>query len=312
MMTEEIQAANRRRPLNQPDATLEPAAGYLDDSAELPQALAALHGACVLDLARIVADPNQPRKHFDQEELESLARSIQADGVLQPIRVRWDADRDRYVILMGERRFRAAELAGLTRIPAILHDGPLTEADRRRLALVENLHRAALNPIEQARAFQDLLDLDRCSSSRLARELHVAVSTVTRAVSLLKLPIDIQEAVAGGKVPAAVAWEVARLGTEEEQRALVQRYFTEGLTSATVAAAVRGNEGKPGKGKDGKDKDVKILALLHEGRDVKITIEGLTKPTLIRQAELIAVVLKKLTDDGRGKKTSSAKLADAA
>src|SRR5690606_8312907 len=149
-------------------------------------------------------EPNraQPRKRFDEDRLRELATSIEAQGIIQPSVVTPLPDRGpdqpRYQILAGERRWRAARLAGLQQGPAIIRDTP--EAERLELALVENLQRADLDAIEEARAYEALIDLHGYTHADLAARVGKDRTTVTNALRLLKLPGKVQELLIEGQL----------------------------------------------------------------------------------------------------------------
>ena len=126
----------------------------------------------MIPVAKIDRDPDQPRQEFDEEELDRLAESLRIRGQLQPIRVRWDEGRGVYVVLAGERRWRAARMAGLDKLACVIHEGVLTDEEKLAMQLVENALRADLKPVEQARAYRRLMDaqglLDPGSGRRAA------------------------------------------------------------------------------------------------------------------------------------------------
>ena len=137
---------------------------------------------------KVGANPHQPRKSFDQETLKELSRSIQKDGLLQPVVVR--KKDDAYELIMGERRLMAARLAGLATIPAIVK--AVEEADSLRLALVENLQRENLNPIDIARAYKSLIETFGLSQEEMAAMIGKSRSAVANTIRLLALPDRIQ------------------------------------------------------------------------------------------------------------------------
>jgi len=237
--------------------------------------------ACRISLDRIIADPNQPRKTFPQDELEQLAHSLRTKGQLQPIRVRWDEKLDRYVILMGERRLRAGKLAGLKQLDCVIHEEELSETEIAELALIENCIRQDLNPIEQAIAFQGLMSKRSISSRQLAQELRMNASTVLRCVSLLKLPESIQQEIIGGRIPPGVAREIVKLEDEESQQEMARQYLAGELTTASAAAAVSRKKGKEkAKGPTTKKEVVvgpgrKVLFTSRKRETVPEIIEGL-------------------------------------
>jgi ParB family transcriptional regulator, chromosome partitioning protein len=190
-------------------------------------------------LDRIVPDPDQPREEFDSESLDRLAESLKTRGQLQPIRVRWDEARDRYTIVCGERRWRAAERAGLPSISCVIVDGPLSTSDLLAIQLVENALREDLKPIEQARAFRQLMDANDWSTRQLARELSLAQPQVVRTLALLNLPDTIQSKVEQGTLAPATAYEISKLDDLDTQNALADRVVAERLTRQEAVEAVR-------------------------------------------------------------------------
>ena len=173
-----------------------------DDAGYRPQAVGTshMHGALVIELGRVVPDPDQPRKTFDDEDLDNLAESLKDEGQLEPVRVRYDAAADRYVIIAGERRYRAAHRAGLPTLHAIVEDRELTADRLTVLQLIENTLRVDLAPLEAAAAYKALQGVWGCSQAELAKRLHISTAAVSRALSLLDLPAESQQAIATGKI----------------------------------------------------------------------------------------------------------------
>lgn len=167
--------------------------------------------AMKITLDRIDADPNQPRREFDQEELEQLAASIRQLGVLVPVIVRYDAGRDRYVVVDGERRLRAARLAGAPSIPCLVNDDALTPDRIMQLQVVANALRADLSPLEAARAYQALQASWACTRKELASQLNMSESKLSRIMAILDLPQDQQKAIASGNVAPTAAVQRARV-----------------------------------------------------------------------------------------------------
>jgi ParB family chromosome partitioning protein len=188
---------------------------------------------------RIVPDPDQPREEFDAEGLDRLAESLKTRGQLQPIRVRWDETRDRYTIVCGERRWRAAERAGLPSLSCVIVEGPLSTSDLLAIQVVENALREDLKPIEQARAFRQLMDANDWSTRQLARELSLAQPQVVRTLALLNLPEAVQSQVEQGALAPATAYEIGKLDDSEAQTALAKRVVSEKLTRQEAVEAVR-------------------------------------------------------------------------
>jgi ParB family chromosome partitioning protein len=149
-------------------------------------------------------DPTQPRRHFDADALSELAGSLKLHGQLQPIRVRRGAP-GRWIVIAGERRLRAAKLAGITHIEATIADARLSEDAVKIESVVENLLRQDLTPLESAQSYRRLLDAWGCSMSELARRLSVATTTVTRAIKLLDAPPEaMAQLIAGGTMARAL------------------------------------------------------------------------------------------------------------
>lgn len=232
---------------NVTESMLGPAAGTLppgiraDGAVTQPPHLVGVtrdKGAVHIALDRIEPDPDQPRREFDEEELRRLADSLKARGQLQPIRVRWEEGRGVYVILVGERRWRAARLAGMESISCTLHEGRLAPQDRLIIQLTENALREDLKPVEQARAFQALIEVRGYTQRELAAELHVSLGCVTRALSLLQLPGDIQEVVDAGMIPPTAAHEISK-AHPDDRADLAERVISGTMRTEDVARTVR-------------------------------------------------------------------------
>lgn len=164
-----------------------------------------MHGAYDLELGRITADPNQPRKHFDDDDLRLLANSLREHGQIEPVVVRYDEAADRYVLIAGERRYRAALLIGLRSLRAIVDERGLTADRITEMQLVENALRCDLSPLEAAAAFRDLMATWNCNQQQLAQRLHISQSKVSRTLALLDLPKESHTAVMQGEVAPTVA-----------------------------------------------------------------------------------------------------------
>jgi ParB family transcriptional regulator, chromosome partitioning protein len=195
--------------------------------------------ALAIELERLVPDPNQPRKEFDQGAQDDLAASLKARGQLQPCRVRWDTAMGKWIIIAGERRYRAALQAGLPTLACIEAKGPMTADEILEDQLVENCLREDLKPIEQAKAFQALIQRRGWSYRQLADALKISLAAIGRAMALLELPPDVREKVDIGELSPTTAYEVSRLKDEIDQRDLVARAITEKLNQSEVRAAVK-------------------------------------------------------------------------
>jgi len=204
-----------------------------------------------LPVGSIRPNPKQPRQVFDEEELAELVHSIQEVGVLQPVVVRRVADEDgeaRFELIMGERRLRATRDAGLDRIPAIVRD---TQDDALlRDALLENLHRSQLNPLEEAAAYQQLLDDFGCTHEELASRIGRSRPQISNTLRLLKLPALVQRRVAAGVLSAGHARALLGLEDQAGMERLAQRIVAEGLSVRAVEEIVALGDGpvaKPAK-----------------------------------------------------------------
>jgi ParB family transcriptional regulator, chromosome partitioning protein len=181
-----------------------------------------LDAASMIRLERIGPDPAQPRKEFDGESLARLADSLKNRGQLQPIRVRWDDAADRYIVVVGERRYRASILAGMEAIACVVVSGSPTPEDLLEDQLVENALREDLRPIEQAAAYQALLAARGLSQRQLAERLQIGHASIARALALLELPPAIQEAVDEGKIAPNTAYELTKVDDPAEQATLAR------------------------------------------------------------------------------------------
>jgi ParB family chromosome partitioning protein len=189
-------------------------------------------------------NPDQPRTVFDPDQLTELAESIQAVGLLQPIVVR-PVGTDRFELVMGERRWRAAKEAGMSHIPAVVR--PTEEQDRLRDALLENLHRVQLNPLEEAAAYQQLLTDFGCTQEELAARVQRSRPQISNTIRLLRLPPTVQRRVAAGVLSAGHAR--ALLGLEEvaQMERLAERIVAEGLSVRATEEVVALGLTEPGR-----------------------------------------------------------------
>ncbi len=190
---------------------------------------------------RVRPNPNQPRQHFDPEALAELVHSLQTVGLLQPIVVREVGDE--YEIVAGERRYRAAREAGWQSIPALIRH--TDDADLLRDALLENLHRVQLNPLEEAAAYQQLLSDFGVTQEELADRLGRSRPHLTNTLRLLKLPPAVQRRVAAGVLSAGHARALLGLQTEQQMDALATRIVAEGLSVRSTEELVAADVPKP-------------------------------------------------------------------
>jgi len=206
------------------------------------QGLVAVPGAklAFLELSRIIPNPQQPRKVFEPEALAELVHSIKEFGVLQPIVVR--PRQDDFELIMGERRFRAAKEAGLTAIPAVIRD--TTDENMLRDALLENLHRADLNPLEEASAYKQLLEDFGITQEQLADRLGRSRPQITNTLRLLRLPIDVQQKLVAGVLTAGHARALLAADSEELMSELAGRVIREGLSVRGLEEVIASGVGK--------------------------------------------------------------------
>lgn len=179
-----------------------------------------------LPIASIVTNPDQPRKSFDETQLSELSDSIKQNGVLQPILVRKKGDM--YEIVAGERRYQASKLAGLKEIPAIVRD--IDDAEVFQLALIENLQRSDLTPIEEARGYRQLLDTKGLTQGGLAKILSKSRSAIANTLRLMDLPQEVQDMMEEGQITAGHARAILAVPTEEGRIKLAQKVVAENLT----------------------------------------------------------------------------------
>jgi ParB family transcriptional regulator, chromosome partitioning protein len=191
--------------------------------------------AAEIPLDRIVRDPGQPREEFDEEALARLAQSLRTRGQLQPIRVRWSEEQGAYVVLVGERRWRAARMAGMAALSCVIADSPMTAEEVLAIQMIENALREDLTGMEQAKAYRSLIEANGWSARQLAGELAINPATVTRALALLELPDAVQEQVEQGGLSPAAAYEVSKLERSEDQVAVAQAAVEQGLRRSEVA-----------------------------------------------------------------------------
>jgi ParB family transcriptional regulator, chromosome partitioning protein len=193
-----------------------------------------------LDTGQVRPNPRQPRTHFDADAIEALAESIKSEGVVQPIIVRDSGEG--YEIVAGERRWRAAQRAGLTTIPAIVR--PLDERESMIMALAENVAREDLNPIEQARAYAVLADELDLSQTEIARRVGKSRPAVANTMRLLELPDEVLELIASRQLSEGHGRGLLLTSGQDERLALAKRAVARGLSVRDVEAAAK-RAGKP-------------------------------------------------------------------
>jgi ParB family chromosome partitioning protein len=260
-------------------------------------------GSSYADLPPTAIQPNprQPRTVFDPEALEELVGSIREVGLLQPVVVRPLGD-DTYELVMGERRWRAAQEAGLETIPAIIR--PTEDHDLLRDALLENLHRASLNPLEEAAAYAQLLEDFGCTQDELAGRIHRSRPQISNTIRLLRLPPTVQRRVAAGVLSAGHARALLALPDALAQERLAQRVVAENLSVRTTEELVtlgeseHGTARRPRASREPSARAVEVAERLTDRLDTRvkvdagrtrgrITIEFASEDDLERIAELL-------------------------
>lgn len=180
----------------------------------------------VLSISEIVRNPNQPRKTFDEDKLAELADSIRQNGVLQPILVRRKGQK--YEIVAGERRYQASKLAGLKKIPAVVRE--IDDDKVFQLALIENLQRSDLSPIEEAKGYKQLLTSRSLTQEELAKILSKSRSAIANTLRLMDLPVEVQHMMEQGLLTAGHARAILAVPSEEGRIKLAKKVVTESLT----------------------------------------------------------------------------------
>lgn len=188
-----------------------------------------------IPVALLDHNPNQPRKHFDADEITQLSESVKAHGILQPIVVRHLGER--YQIVAGERRLRAAQEAGLESVPIRVVN--FNDQEALEAALVENIQRSDLNPIEKALGFKDYLDRFNLNQEQLAKRLGLARSTVSNLVNLLELAPEVQDGIRLGQISEAHAKLLKGVRNKERQIALYKQIVAMGLSVKATEALIR-------------------------------------------------------------------------
>jgi len=241
-------------------------------------------GEILVDPEKLKANPNQPRKVFNEEELAELADSIKQQGIIQPI-IAEDAGDGTYTIIAGERRTRAARLAGLKEVPVVLRK--YSDEKRMVVSLIENIQRANLNPIEEAQAYKQLAELEGLSQEDVAARVGKNRATVANALRLLKLPAEMQESIKKNELSPGHARAVLSVSGAKAQITLFNEIIKKGLSvrEAEKRAAALGQENKPQKTAKPKGRAPELDAmeekfLLRMG--TKVVIKGdLNKGTIL-------------------------------
>jgi ParB family chromosome partitioning protein len=233
---------------------------------------------CPVD--RMVPNAEQPRQSFDEGRLKELAESLKSQGVLQPLVVRALGD-GRFQIVAGERRWRAARLAGLARVPVVVKN--LSDAESLEAALIENIQREDLNPLEEAEAYRQLLEEHGLTQERLANRVGRQRSTVTNALRLLKLPEEIKTYLLTGELTMGHARAILGLEGESHQMAVARKVVREKLSVRACeelirsAPAVRGKRGAGRKQKPYSPAQFQLVETLQRRLGTKVDLQARRK-----------------------------------
>ena len=179
-----------------------------------------------LSIGDIVPNPNQPRTHFNETELNELSESIREHGVLQPLLVRKKGSK--YEIIAGERRYQASKLADLTEVPVVIKD--VDDQQMMALALIENLQRSDLNPLEEAKGYRQLIDASGMTQDALSKAVSKSRSAITNSLRLLDLPEPVQQLIFDGQLTAGHARAILAVPYEDARIKLAERVVKEGLS----------------------------------------------------------------------------------
>lgn len=236
-------------------------------------------------LSQITPNPYQPRQDFDRESLEELADSIRQKGVLQPVLLR--SAEEGYELVVGERRFRAAKLAGLKTIPAIIYEVESDE-DMLELSLIENVQREDLNPVDTALAYQRLTDECKLTQEQVAERVGKSRSAVANTLRLLGLPKEVQRALRSGELSEGHARALLPLTTKRQQAELARKVIKRGLSVRDVERLVRrlveGKDSGEGR-KVRKDLSPRLQAILEEMQralGTKVSLTGSEKKGILK------------------------------
>lgn len=214
-----------------------------------------------MKITKIEPNRSQPRKNFDEQALKELADSIKKVGVISPILVQ--KKEDRYIIIAGERRWRAAKLAGLKEVPVIVRE--YTEREIAEIALIENIQREDLNPIEEASAYKRLIEEFHLKQEEVAECVSKSRSAVTNSLRLLKLPEEVQQLVMENALSMGHARALLAIEDREKQLALAQRVIDENLSVRDIEKLVKAAE-KPAKEKAALDEQLQTIYASYEER----------------------------------------------
>ena len=256
--------------------TLIPKGVVVNDKPSSVQNVKAAKPDQVVKITKVEPNRNQPRKKFDEDALQELSDSIKIHGVISPILV---VDRgDYFQIVAGERRWRAAKMAGLKEVPVIIRD--YTEKEIAEISLIENIQRADLNPIEEAKGYKSLIEEYNLKQDELAERVSKSRTAITNAMRLLKLSDSVQDMIVDDLISAGHARALLSIENPEEQYELAQRVMDEKLSVRDIEKIVK-EKNKP---KIQKKKNEKQEALYHDIED-KLKASLGTKVTIVAKGD---------------------------
>lgn len=213
-----------------------------------------------VQFGQIKPNPFQPREDFDQKNIEELAQSIKEKGVIQPLLCRRKGDN--YELIAGERRLRASNMLGLKEIPIIVRD--VSDQDSLELALIENIQREGLNPIEEAHAYQHLMDKFKVTQEKISEVLGKARTTIANTLRLLKLPHEVQQELKKGRISFAHGRTLLEIEDTNQQRRWAQEIIIKGLSVRELENLIKSSRPKGLKRKIGLGQSESLVAVLEE------------------------------------------------
>ena len=264
----------------------------------------------LIEVNKITPNPYQPRRNFDEEELKNLANSIREFGILQPLVVTKIVEEAegainvRYQLIAGERRHRAAQLVGMERVPAIIKNVAL-DKERLEMAIVENVQRANLNPIESARAYNRLADEFKLTQREIAQRIGKSREVIANTMRLLNLPTNIQDSLSAGKIGESQARMLLTLDDPGQIQGLFEEILRSNLSVREVKNKIdylksaKRQEGDPATGVGADPEAVSIGQQLEEALGMSVTVEKKGQQGTIRisfsSPEELYAVLQKMT-----------------